>query len=355
MPIERQYPEAPSAVYDALVASIKSTGRLGKTDPIGREVAFAARAGAWDLPWRLRVAASGSGSIAGVTMKNSGSDARELFERKKIQAILDGADRLLAKDRVPVGILTAVKELPAGAVAAAIAAGFPVKHQRSVEPILVALDEAEQQAAAGEVLAEELAIREAFRLAASAGLFASRPTRWVHDQVQQRTTAGTLRLGVELLGRVGEDLTIMSDRVLQGDLVQLLDNRVRASVEVGGQVLQSTRPTLTRMAIGSVLPGSALLVGLAMPKTTTTDLRTGTFILAHPQWRITEPIDPDAAQEVAGLAAQLNLMFAEQRGPARPAVASPNLADDLRKLGELRDSGVLTEDEFIAAKSRLLR
>jgi hypothetical protein len=47
--------------------------------------------------------------------------------------------------------------------------------------------------------------------------------------------------------------------------------------------------------------------------------------------------------------------------PTQPAAASPpmaarpsSLADELRKLDELRQSGVLTDDEFEAAKQRLL-
>ena len=37
-----------------------------------------------------------------------------------------------------------------------------------------------------------------------------------------------------------------------------------------------------------------------------------------------------------------------------PGAAGPSLADQLRNLGELRDQGVLTDDEFAQAKRRLL-
>ncbi|MGY1815408.1 PH domain-containing protein [Blastococcus sp. SYSU D00820] len=40
--------------------------------------------------------------------------------------------------------------------------------------------------------------------------------------------------------------------------------------------------------------------------------------------------------------------------PSGPAEPQPDLADQLRKLAELRDAGILTEEEFAAQKARLL-
>jgi hypothetical protein len=40
--------------------------------------------------------------------------------------------------------------------------------------------------------------------------------------------------------------------------------------------------------------------------------------------------------------------------PPPPAGPQPDLADQLRKLADLRDAGVLTEKEFAAQKTRLL-
>jgi len=40
--------------------------------------------------------------------------------------------------------------------------------------------------------------------------------------------------------------------------------------------------------------------------------------------------------------------------PTQPAAAQPDVTDQIRKLGELRDSGVLSEDEFAAKKAELL-
>jgi len=104
-------------------------------------------------------------------------------------------------------------------------------------------------------------------------------------------------------------------------------------------------------------PGSALLVGLAVPKTKTTDLRSASFVLAHPEWRMIEPIDPDGAHQVSGIAAQINAMSTQQRSAAAaPITAAPaaSVADELAKLASLLESGVLTAEEFANAKARLL-
>jgi superfamily I DNA/RNA helicase len=39
---------------------------------------------------------------------------------------------------------------------------------------------------------------------------------------------------------------------------------------------------------------------------------------------------------------------------AAPAPAAPSMIDQLKELGELKDQGILTEDEFAAQKARLL-
>lgn len=249
----------------------------------------------------------------------------------------------------------------------AIDQGFPAKHRALVEPLLALLDTAVDASARGDVVAEERAIWDGKQLANKAGLVAISGPKWFEDRLLERTQRGELRRGVDLLGVVGTSLTIMSDRVLQKDKAYVLDADVRASVEVNGQVLESSRPTMTRMAIGSVLPGSALLVGMAVPKKTTEDKRTAMFVLVHPKWRIIEHLNPDTAHQLTGLAAQImavagSLQRREARiAPVTSGDSSPNprvdlskVADEIAKLASLRDAGVLTEDEFASAKARLL-
>lgn len=40
--------------------------------------------------------------------------------------------------------------------------------------------------------------------------------------------------------------------------------------------------------------------------------------------------------------------------PAKPAPAESNIIEQLKKLGELRDAGIVTEDEFAAKKAEML-
>ena len=45
---------------------------------------------------------------------------------------------------------------------------------------------------------------------------------------------------------------------------------------------------------------------------------------------------------------------AEQPAPAAPAAAGGSMIDQLKELGELKEQGILTEEEFAAQKAKLL-
>ncbi|MCR1781217.1 SHOCT domain-containing protein [Nocardioides carbamazepini] len=342
-----------------LEKAIRQLEKFRRTDPAGRTIDFGTKTSGWSWgsAWRIHVQPSGSGCVAVATIVSAGSAVAETSEGKKIRRIFDVAETLLPKQTTPAASgLFGSSPLEAPDLVPKVHPDLPDKHRHLVHPILQAIAEAEAAAAAGDVVAEELALNRATRTAASAGMLAIRPAAWCEQEIHARTVAGRLRKNVELLGKVGANLVIMSDRVTQGEKVQAMDARVTASVEVGGTIVQSTRPTLTRMAMGSVLPGSALLVGLAVPKTKTRDLRTASFILAHPEWRLIELIDPDGAHEVSGVAAQVNANATLQRDQAAvpPQQQPTSMADELQKLASLRDAGVLTDVEFAAAKARLI-
>ncbi len=69
----------------------------------------------------------------------------------------------------------------------------------------------------------------------------------------------------------------------------------------------------------------------------------------------------EMAMSLAGLTPRAEPAPVDHPGPARTALSPPgspptaDLLDYLERLGRLRDSGVLTEDEFQAQKARLLR
>ena len=70
--------------------------------------------------------------------------------------------------------------------------------------------------------------------------------------------------------------------------------------------MQSSRPTLTRMAVGAVLPGSALIPGFALQKKEITDSRELFFVLEHPDWLETVQIAPEYEGEMKKVAAGVN-------------------------------------------------
>jgi Short C-terminal domain len=62
------------------------------------------------------------------------------------------------------------------------------------------------------------------------------------------------------------------------------------------------------------------------------------------------------AQSAAVAAGQRpgNVIIGGQLTGAAPAAAAPDLPDELKRLADLRDSGALTDEEFAAAKAKLL-
>lgn len=66
--------------------------------------------------------------------------------------------------------------------------------------------------------------------------------------------------------------------------------------------------------------------------------------------------EQDQEQRLEGLEQQQSAPAAAAPAPAAPAAApsQPSLADQLKQLGDLKESGVLSAEEFDAAKQKLL-
>jgi hypothetical protein len=112
------------------------------------------------------------------------------------------------------------------------------------------------------------------------------------------------------------------------------------------------------MAMGAALPGSALIPGFALAKKETVDSRELYFILEHPEWGAVIKVHPEFGEVVRTIAVGVNQAARRLAlvGPdaAPPSPAPRDALDQLHKLGQLRDSGVLTEEEFAAQKAKLL-
>ena len=136
-----------------------------------------------------------------------------------------------------------------------------------------------------------------------------------------------------------------------------LDPAIAVELSSDGQLLVSHRPTLTRMALLSPLPGTALIPGLALQKEVRKDERRTALTLTHPQWQIRLELDPDDIADIRPTVRRLEAML--DALPIEPETTAS--ADDrdpielIRRLGALRDAGVLNTEEFEAKKAELLR
>lgn len=117
----------------------------------------------------------------------------------------------------------------------------------------------------------------------------------------------------------------------------------RAVVDTAGAIRR--RITATRV----VATG---LIGLFWQKKI--DERELYLLIEGAGWAVSVPVPPDEGAEARAFAAKVNAA-ASAAGPATPAPAPGlDLAGQLERLAALRDQGVLTDDEFVAAKAALL-
>jgi ribosomal protein L7/L12 len=262
--------------------------------------------------------------------------------------------------------------------------------ERTLETHLSAAQEA---AATGNIRGEEARLIVA--VDAARGFGGRKEVRDVEQKINSLSAQGRLRIGSALLGTVepegkldqyqrkgkmslvhgGKRAIIRSDRVLHDGHAYPIDEYTAAQVYLDGMKQITQRPTLTRMALLSPLPGSALVPGLALQKKETNDLRTAEFQITGRGWNVTVPIHPDKLSGPRSLAEQINMLVLERRahsgdtgtdleghsvdhGTARDQeVATPNptsILDELTKLQALVDSGMITPEEASTLKAGLM-
>ncbi|MDQ0147609.1 SHOCT domain-containing protein [Pseudarthrobacter niigatensis] len=291
------------------------------------------------LSWVLRPTPFFNGTVVsafvikGISYQGSSAAA----DRGKVKRLLEAVATTLA------GNAEAPSSIPL------VAPNFGEQHAHLRQQALLALDHAEHCGEQGDMIGEELAIARSERIISSVS--GSSAGEWLSAEIHARMDAGRLRRDVEDLGEIGEELKLMSDRILckrrVKDLVETtvrpLDADVTALVEDGGNTETLTKPSLTRMAVRAVLP------------------RAVNFVLSHPQWKLVVPTDPAAADRVTDLAVRVNSMSGtlpdgepQSRASVAPAAPTASLADQLRDLAALHRDGLLTEDEFTSAKAKLL-
>lgn len=221
------------------------------------------------------------------------------------------------------------------------------------------LERAVTEAEAGNIEAEETLLAAANQRALLHDSSAHGGSRYFDERISQLVAAGAIRRA-ELLGFAGE-VYMWRDRVVmldQGRDVRRMDGDVRASVETAGELVSSKRPTLTRMMVGAVLPGTALIPGLALQKQSVQDTRALFFVLEHPEWGRMVQVAPGYEGAMRQVAQAVN-QAAREAGhrksvEAATAVGRGSALEALKKLGELRDADVLTQVEFEEKKLKLL-
>lgn len=205
--------------------------------------------------------------------------------------------------------------------------------------------------------------------------------------LQQAQDNGTVRIGATLIGVVkpegfftqyarkealtkvqtGAEIVVFSDRIFHKSHVYPLDEFTSAQVYLDGVEQITQRPTLTRMALLSPLPGSALIPGLALQKKKKNDMRHAEFLVGGPNWSVSTPVNPDALQEPRRIAQMIN-SSADARARSAQVVVTPpaespspietsgssTVIDQLEKLGSLRSQGLISDEEFEQLKAALL-
>ena len=166
-------------------------------------------------------------------------------------------------------------------------------------------------------------------------------------------------------GFTSQGIKLFTDSIQIEGRFRTIDVHTVAEVVSNGQVQVTTRPTLTRMALLSPIPGSALLPGLALAKSKTNDLRVSEIIVTSLNWQDTARIKPEDASKATAIANRINTiansLVGVEAAPTTTVIQKSTvvnekdtLSSELSRLGDLLKSGLLSEEEFKTAKAKIL-
>lgn len=250
-------------------------------------------------------------------------------------------------------------------------------HQRTLEAKLAVVTDA-----AGRNAIHEEEEARTNMLATARSLGGPRLEKYATSMLEQAQANGHVRIGSEFIGvvkaegffsqyarkeamlnvKTGSSITVFSDRLFHENRVYVIDEFTNAQVYLDGVEQITQRPTLTRMALLSPLPGTALIPGLALQKKKKNDMRHADFLVGGREWSITTPVNPDSLHEPRRIAQMINSnadylarsfersLESAEASPEQP----PDVIGQLERLHNLRTQGVLTEAEFEQMKSTIL-
>jgi len=149
-------------------------------------------------------------------------------------------------------------------------------------------------------------------------------------------------------------IAVWSDRVICGDEVKPIDRFTTANVFLDGSEQVIQRPTLTRMALLSPLPGTALAPGLALQKQSKVDTREVTFSVASANWQFTCRTSPTSFAHSKAIAERINAIASELESRVGAGSAGTDKVEKIKELKNLLDNGALSVEEFNELKSQVL-
>lgn len=241
------------------------------------------------------------------------------------------------------------------------------------------LNLAETAGRAGDILLEERYIVDASEYARRHGDRKDR--KYANNEILRRDIQGELRVASDRIGVVEAESTltqwtrkqsllavsgsstksveVRSDRIIAGGITRVIDEHTSAQVYVDGQTQVIQRPTLTRMALLSPLPGSAIIAGMALQKKTTVDTRTAEFQIGSVGWQLRITIAPGAVNGARAIAESVNRLASsleKEREQALVASSDPtaNALTQLERLSYLVERAVLDTDEASRLRSAIL-
>ncbi|MFL5845289.1 MAG: SHOCT domain-containing protein [Solirubrobacteraceae bacterium] len=153
--------------------------------------------------------------------------------------------------------------------------------------------------------------------------------------------------------------TVFQDRLDTPDGTFEISARTKASVDSAGNIAATRGRNLLAGGFGLVVAGPlGMLLGSARDHVT--DGRELYLLVEDPKWAWGAPLPPDAGLAARQLAIAINSAAqaldesADSTSVALPVATPVDRLEKLKRLGELRDSGVLTDAEFSAEKARIL-
>ena len=240
------------------------------------------------------------------------------------------------------------------------------------------LEEAQSAALSCDIRGEQAAVARAYNYVRGAA--GNKVLKGLEREIDALVSTGKLLIGSEqigivqpegwlsqnartakFIGRGGQAIYVRSDRVLQDEIAYPLDRHTSSNVVLDGREQITQRPTLTRMLLLAPLPGSALVGGLAMQKQTKHDSRQADFIVASADWSLIVPVNPNELSGPRQMAERINAIadrFKAQSTSTSQDIPAPSRSgdelDQLVRIQELLNSGILSPDEAKQMKDRVL-